>query len=121
CMGRLEGKTAIIVGAGQTRGDTLGNGRATAIVFAREGASVLLVDRHEGSANETAAMIREQQPDAGDRVHVHVSDIGSEGACKALADAAVAAFGGRVDILHHNVGIGAGDATPTRLTEGAWA
>jgi NAD(P)-dependent dehydrogenase (short-subunit alcohol dehydrogenase family) len=118
-MGRLEGKTAIVVGAGQTRGDTMGNGRATAIVFAREGAAVLLVDRHEGSAEETATMIREQHPEAAGRIHVHVSDLGSEAACAALADAAVAAFG-RIDILHHNVGIGAGDGTPTRLTEEAW-
>jgi NAD(P)-dependent dehydrogenase (short-subunit alcohol dehydrogenase family) len=119
-MGRLEGKTAIVVGAGQTRGDTMGNGRATAIVFAREGAEVLVVDRHQGSAEETAAMIREQHPEASDRVHVHVSDIGSESTCQALVEAGVAALGGRIDILHHNVGIGAGDATPTRLTEEAW-
>jgi NAD(P)-dependent dehydrogenase (short-subunit alcohol dehydrogenase family) len=119
-QGRLAGKTAIVVGAGQTRGETMGNGRATAIVFAREGAEVLVVDRHEGSAEETAAMIREQHPEAAARVHVHVSDIGSEAACSALSDAAVAAFRGRIDILHHNVGIGAGDSTPTRLTEEAW-
>ena len=42
---RLEGKVAIVVGAGQTPGETIGNGRATAILFAREGAKVLLVDR----------------------------------------------------------------------------
>jgi NAD(P)-dependent dehydrogenase (short-subunit alcohol dehydrogenase family) len=118
--GRLEGKTAIVVGAGQTPGETLGNGRATALVFAREGAEVLLVDRHEGSANETADRIRSDHPEAAGRVHVHVTDISSESACSALADAAVAAFRGRIDILHNNVGIGAGDATPTRLTEDAW-
>ena len=119
-MGRLDGKTAVIVGAGQTPGETLGNGRATALVFAREGAEVLLVDRHEGSANETAERIRTEHPEAAARVHVHVSDIGTEAACSALADAAVDAFRGRIDILHNNVGIGAGDATPTRLTEDAW-
>ena len=42
---RLAGKTAVVVGAGQTAGATIGNGRATAILFAREGARVLLVDR----------------------------------------------------------------------------
>jgi NAD(P)-dependent dehydrogenase (short-subunit alcohol dehydrogenase family) len=114
--GRLAGKTAIVVGAGQTPGATMGNGRATAILFARHGADVLVVDRHEGSAEETAAMIREE----GGSATVHVSDIGSERACSDLADVASRTFHGRIDILHNNVGIGAGDATPTRLTEDAW-
>ena len=55
--GRLHGKTAIVVGAGSTPGETMGNGRATAILFAREGASVLLVDRVAASADETRSMI----------------------------------------------------------------
>ena len=50
---RLKDKIAIVVGAGQTPGDTLGNGRATAILFAREGASVMLVDNRLDSAEET--------------------------------------------------------------------
>ena len=106
----------MVVGAGQTPGATMGNGRATAILFARHGADVFVVDRHEASAEETATMIR----DEGGTAHVHVSDISSEGACSALADAAARAFGGRIDILHNNVGIGVGDNTPTRLTEEAW-
>src|SRR5919112_3609083 len=105
--GRLEGKTAVVVGAGQTPGETIGNGRATAITFAREGAEVLVVDRHEASAEETASMIR----DAGGRATVHVSDISTEAACSALADVAARTFGGRIDILHNNVGIGGGDST----------
>ena len=57
---RLDGKTAVIIGAGQgpTTGEIIGNGRATALTFAREGARVLCVDRHLASAEETAAMIR---------------------------------------------------------------
>ena len=43
--GRLQGKIAVVVGAGQTPGETVGNGRAMALLFAREGASVLCVDR----------------------------------------------------------------------------
>ncbi len=58
--GRLAGKVAIVVGAGQTPGDTIGNGRATAVLFAREGAKVVAVDRDLASAEETAGMIREE-------------------------------------------------------------
>ena len=54
---RLAGKVAIVVGAGQTPGETIGNGRATALLFAREGARVLAVDRDLDSAEETVAMI----------------------------------------------------------------
>jgi NAD(P)-dependent dehydrogenase (short-subunit alcohol dehydrogenase family) len=114
--GRLEGKTAVVVGGGQTPGATIGNGRATALLFAREGASVLVVDRRRDSAEETAQLIR----DEGGTAHVHESDLSTEAACSGVADAAQKAFGGRIDVLHHNVGIGAGDATPTRLTEEAW-
>ena len=55
--GRLEGRVALVVGAGQTPGDTVGNGRATAILMAREGARVLAVDRRLDSARETVAQI----------------------------------------------------------------
>ena len=54
---RLEGKVGIVVGAGQSPGATVGTGRAAAIVFAREGARVLLADRALDSARETAQMI----------------------------------------------------------------
>ena len=56
---RLEGKTAIIIGAGQSEeGEGLGNGRATALRFAQEGAKVMAVDYNLSSAEETAGMIR---------------------------------------------------------------
>lgn len=114
--GRLEGKTAVVVGGGQTPGATIGNGRATALLFAREGARVLVVDRRQDSAEETAELIRGE----GGVSAVHTSDLSSEAECAGVVAAAVAAFGGRVDVLHHNVGIGIGDSTPTRLTEEAW-
>ncbi|MCH8813979.1 MAG: SDR family oxidoreductase [Chloroflexi bacterium] len=112
---RLEGKTAIVVGAGQTPGDTIGNGRATAIVFAREGAKVLLVDRDVDSANETKSMIE----DAGGVATTFEADVTRESECEALIKACVDAYG-RVDVLHNNVGIGGGDAGPTHLTEDVW-
>ena len=58
--GRLENKTAVVVGAGQTPGETIGNGRAMALLFAREGAQVLCVDRLHERAEETAALIAEE-------------------------------------------------------------
>ena len=58
--GRLADKIAIVVGAGQTPGDTIGNGRATAILFAREGATVVAVDRDLASAQETVDRIRSE-------------------------------------------------------------
>ena len=54
---RLKDKTAIIIGAGQSPGEGVGNGRATALRFAREGARVLAVDRDLASAQETAALV----------------------------------------------------------------
>ena len=54
---RLKDKVAIVVGAGQPPGDTIGNGRAISILFAREGASLVLADRNMESAKETQTMI----------------------------------------------------------------
>jgi NAD(P)-dependent dehydrogenase (short-subunit alcohol dehydrogenase family) len=118
---RLKGKAAIVVGAGQTPGDTIGNGRATAILFAREGANVLLVDRNGESARETQALIESEESAAraGGRATVFEGDVTSEETCQAMADACVAAFG-RIDILHNNVGIGTGDRELSVLDEEAW-
>jgi NAD(P)-dependent dehydrogenase (short-subunit alcohol dehydrogenase family) len=112
---RLAGKTAIVVGGGQTPGETIGNGRATAVLFAREGAKVLVVDRNLESARETVAMIEKESGTAT----AFEADVTKEANCKALAEACLGAFG-RIDILHNNVGIAAGDAGPTHLTEEAW-
>ncbi|MGH9134255.1 MAG: SDR family NAD(P)-dependent oxidoreductase [Ilumatobacteraceae bacterium] len=110
--GRLHGKTAIVVGAGQTPGETVGNGRATAITFAREGAEVLLVDRDETAVSDTYAAIESE----GLHGHVLVCDILGDDAPATIVAAARERLG-RVDILHNNVGIGAGDATPHRLAD----
>ncbi|MCZ6570121.1 MAG: SDR family NAD(P)-dependent oxidoreductase [Deltaproteobacteria bacterium] len=112
---RLKDKVAIVVGAGQTPGDTIGNGRATSLLFAREGARVMLVDRNLKSAEETEAMIR----DEGGRCLAFEADITREPDCAALARKCVETWN-RIDILHNNVGIGGGDAGPTHLTQEAW-
>jgi NAD(P)-dependent dehydrogenase (short-subunit alcohol dehydrogenase family) len=113
--GRLAGKTAVVVGAGQTPGETMGNGRATAITFAREGARVFAVDRDEESLDETVRTIRE----AGGDAIGHVTTIGAEDMCRDLVAAAQGALG-RIDVLHNNVGIGAGDAGVSSLEERSW-
>ncbi len=114
-MNKLEGKIAIVTGAGQTPGDTIGNGRATAILFAREGARVLLVDRHEGSADETRAMI---ETEGGTAVSVS-ADVTSEEDVRAVVATCLSAFG-RIDVLQNNVGIGRGDGQVTRMERATW-
>ncbi|MGZ6219663.1 MAG: SDR family NAD(P)-dependent oxidoreductase [Syntrophales bacterium] len=112
---RLQGKVAIVVGAGQTPGDTIGNGRATAVLFAREGAKVMLVDRRLESATETEAMIKKENGEA----IAFKADITKSEDCRAMADACVKRYH-RIDILVNNVGIGKGDAGPEKLAEEDW-
>jgi len=113
--GRLAGKVAIVVGAGQTPGDTIGNGRATALLFAREAARVLAVDRRLDSAEETVAMIRGE----GGEAAAFAADATRESDCAAFVADCVSRWG-RIDVLHNNVGIGGGDASPTQVNEEAW-
>jgi NAD(P)-dependent dehydrogenase (short-subunit alcohol dehydrogenase family) len=115
--GRLDGKVAIVVGAGQTPGETMGNGRATAIAFAREGAKVLLVDRRQDSADETLAMIAAEG--FGDSARALEADIAADTGPGTVRDAALEAFG-RIDILHNNVGIGVGDGKLLDLEPDSW-
>ncbi|MEJ0026604.1 MAG: SDR family NAD(P)-dependent oxidoreductase [Rhizomicrobium sp.] len=113
---RLAGKTAVVVGAGQTPGTTIGNGRAMAVLFARQGADVLCVDRDGARAEDTAAAIRGEGGIAG----AMAADIARPGAADAIVAAALARFG-RIDILVNNVGIGGGgDAPAHRLEEAAF-
>jgi NAD(P)-dependent dehydrogenase (short-subunit alcohol dehydrogenase family) len=113
--GRLDGKRAVVVGGGQTPGETIGNGRATAVLFAREGAHVVVVDRHEASARDTADAIAAE----GGRADVVVADIADEDAVRRLVAESLEILGG-IDVLHNNVGIGAGDSTPHRLEAEVW-
>jgi NAD(P)-dependent dehydrogenase (short-subunit alcohol dehydrogenase family) len=112
---RLAGKVAIVVGAGQTPGDTIGNGRATAILFAREGARVVAVDRLLASAEETVGLI---DAEGGAAVAVE-ADATREAECAALVQR-VLDLHGRIDVLHNNVGIGGGDAGPAHVEEAVW-
>src|SRR6267143_1077743 len=112
---RLESKTAIIVGAGQSPGTGMGNGRATALRFAQEGAKVMSVDRELRLAEETAAMVRH----AGGDCFAFEADVTRESAMAAMIAEAKKRWG-RIDVLHYNVGvsIGGGDAPLLELTEG---
>jgi NAD(P)-dependent dehydrogenase (short-subunit alcohol dehydrogenase family) len=112
---RLENKVAIVVGAGQTPGDTIGNGRATSILFAREGARVVLVDHNLESALETQAMIESE----GGACFSFQADVTRDDDCRGFVQAAIEAYG-RIDVLHNNVGIGGGDDEILSLTEAAW-
>jgi NAD(P)-dependent dehydrogenase (short-subunit alcohol dehydrogenase family) len=112
---RLENKVAIVAGAGQTPGETIGNGRATAITFAREGAKVLVVDRDPHSALETQRMIEAEEGTAAS----FAADVTKASDCEEMVKACVAEYG-RIDILHNNVGIGGEDGSVIRLAEEAW-
>lgn len=118
--GRLAGRVAIVVGAGQTAGSgpddtTIGNGRATAIVFAREGAAVLAVDRDLASARDTVEMITA----AGGTAEAVGADVTDEAQVASLAEQCTGCFGPPT-ILHNNVGIGTGDGGVTGLEREVW-
>lgn len=97
---RLEGKVAIVTGA-SSRGPGMGNGKATAILFAREGARVLLVGRDPERMNETLMTIKSE----GGEASVFAADVTKAEDCQALVAAAVDRYG-KLNILHNNVGIG---------------
>jgi NAD(P)-dependent dehydrogenase (short-subunit alcohol dehydrogenase family) len=113
---RLKDRTAIVVGAGQSPGEGMGNGRATALTFAREGARVLCVDRNLASAQETVDMIAAK----GGTAVAFKADVTKNDELKAMADDALKRWG-RIDILHNNVGvsIAGGDAELLDFTEEA--
>ena len=97
--GRLAGKVAVVTGAG-SRGPGLGNGKATSILFAREGARVLCVDHMKERAEETVGLIRGE----GGVAEPFGADVTRAAECEAMIADAVARWGG-LDILHNNVGI----------------
>jgi NAD(P)-dependent dehydrogenase (short-subunit alcohol dehydrogenase family) len=113
---RLKDRVAIVVGAGQSAGEGIGNGRATALTFAREGAKVLCVDHNLKSAQETVDMMEAYQG-AG---LAFKADVTRDAELKAMVAEAHARWG-RIDVLHNNVGvsISGGDAELLDFTEEA--
>jgi NAD(P)-dependent dehydrogenase (short-subunit alcohol dehydrogenase family) len=111
----MEGKKAVVVGAGQPQHHLLGNGRAIAELFAREGAEVCAVDMHKDRAEETVGHIEA----AGGRAHALVADVADPDDCARLIADSHAAMG-RIDVLVNNVGVNHGDKGPLDLDLAGW-
>ena len=104
---RLQNKVAIVTGAG-ARGDVMGNGKAASILFAREGAKVLLVDNVEERVSPTLEAIKSE----GGEASVFIADVTQEDQCRAMVQAALDRYDA-LHILHNNVGVNG----PGRVTE----
>ncbi len=96
----ISGKVAVVTGGGAA-GDGIGNGRAAAILLARAGAKVVVVDRKAELAQRTSEMI---QAEGGDATALE-ADVTDESACRDIVEQTVAKYG-RLDLLDNNVGIG---------------
>jgi NAD(P)-dependent dehydrogenase (short-subunit alcohol dehydrogenase family) len=110
---RVKGKVAIVTGAGSA-GPGVGNGKASAIVYAREGASVMVVDNRISAAKETEKMIKEE----GGNCITFEADMSKSGDCKNMIERCIEIYG-KIDILHNNVGI-ALFGGPVELSEEDW-
>jgi NAD(P)-dependent dehydrogenase (short-subunit alcohol dehydrogenase family) len=108
-MGRLGGKVAVVTGAGS------GIGRATSILFAREGARLVVADQNADGVNETAQLIAQ----AGGTAQAMVGDAGEEASVAGFIEEAVAAFG-TIDIVHANAGVSGGVVPIFEQTEDYW-
>lgn len=112
---RLAGMVALVIGGGQTPGETIGNGRAISILFARHGARVVVVDRKLDRAEATVAEISGEGHDA----LAIEGDVTKSADCESMMSATVDAFGS-LDILVNNVGVGGNDSGPVNLEEEVW-
>jgi NAD(P)-dependent dehydrogenase (short-subunit alcohol dehydrogenase family) len=112
-MERLKGKTALVVGAGSI-GPGWGNGKATAVTFAREGAQVFCVDRNLAAAEETVKIIAGE----GGKATAFSADVSRAADIEAMVAACLKAYG-RIDVLHNNVGI-AEMGSVVEVTEAEW-
>ncbi|WP_344906874.1 SDR family NAD(P)-dependent oxidoreductase [Actinomadura meridiana] len=111
--GRLDGRAVIVTGAGSV-GPGWGNGRATTVVFAAEGARVLAVDRDPEALARTLDLVGEN----GGEAVAHECDVTDGDAVRAMVEACRASFG-RVDVLVNNVG-GSHPGGPAELDEQTW-
>ncbi|MGH2365681.1 MAG: SDR family NAD(P)-dependent oxidoreductase [Chloroflexota bacterium] len=111
--GRLQGKVAIVTGAG-SQAQGIGNGKAAAILFAREGARVLCVDNVVDRAQATVDAILAE----GGSASLFQADVSRQEDCRGMAAAAAERYG-RVDILQNNVGISSNQRLD-EITEDAW-
>jgi NAD(P)-dependent dehydrogenase (short-subunit alcohol dehydrogenase family) len=113
---RLKGKVAIVAGAGSHPGEGIGNGKAAAVLYAREGASVMVADLSREAAEDTKRMIDGE----GGRSFVLQGDVSDPRTCQAMAEQCLKTCG-RIDILHNNVGIGQNPAGgPLEVDEALW-
>jgi NAD(P)-dependent dehydrogenase (short-subunit alcohol dehydrogenase family) len=96
---RVKGKSVIVTGAGSV-GLGVGNGKAAAILYAREGAKVMLVDYNLEAAHETMELISNE----GGQSFSYRSDVSDASECSSMVDECLRQFG-KIDILHNNVGI----------------
>ena len=110
---RLKGKVAVVTGAAP-QGEGVGNGMATAILFAREGAKVVLVNRSAARAEKLAKQIKAE----GGECSVFAGDVTKAEAAEAMAEFTVRKYG-RLDILHNNVGRGS-PGTPETVSLEDW-
>jgi NAD(P)-dependent dehydrogenase (short-subunit alcohol dehydrogenase family) len=110
---RLQGKTALVFGAGSV-GEGWGNGKASAVLYAREGARVACVDINEAAAERTREIIDGE----GGTALAFQADVTSLGRVRAVVEATKDAWG-RIDVLHNNVGINI-EGGPVETSEEDW-
>ncbi len=111
--GRLEGRVALVTGAGSS-GPGWGNGKAAAVLYAREGARVLALDIDESAVAETHRIVESE----GGACTPHVADVSDSAQVAGAVEAALQAYG-RIDVLHNNVGL-LDLAGPVELAEETW-
>lgn len=111
--GRVQDKIALVTGAGAV-GPGWGNGKASAVLMAREGAKVFAVDLNPDAVAETCGIIEEE----GGECQAHVADVTSTDAVEAMVTACTDRFG-PIDILHNNVG-GSAPGGPVEMAEEVW-
>jgi NAD(P)-dependent dehydrogenase (short-subunit alcohol dehydrogenase family) len=112
---RLAGRVVVVMGAG-SMGEGWGNGKASAVSYARAGATVVCADYHLARAAETVALIEGE----GATALAVQADATDEASTQAVIDAAVGSFG-RLDVMHNNVGVGGTSGLPDQIAPAAWA